>query len=251
MNTVNQSQVAEIAGISKQSVAKAVAAGRCPTVTVDGNRCVDLDDPDVAAYIDKARAYKARRDEVAAEKANPKPGPPKRRGRPPKPKAPKVPKRRGRPPKSKEAAPKAQSKTSPAPPRPSAVEEWQNDPNAQNSFSAKTRKEIADAALKEVKLKAESAAYFERIGAFIDGETVRQKMAVFIDVLVTQLVYEADEVADSLWDRARAADDPPKAIREILSKQNAAIITKAKRAAAELEPPKAGRTYFVTDRDDE
>ena len=60
-------------------------------------------------------------------------------------------------------------------------------------------------------------------------------------------MYLPEDIADSLWLEAQASDDPPQTIRDVLSKRLASVVAGAKRVAAEIEPPPAGRTYIILD----
>lgn len=253
MKPTSMSQVAKLCGVSHTAVQNAVVEGRCPAVLIRGRKRVDLHDPDVVAYIEKTKKWSEVRkktgtkfhakpvpelepnghpdeselvEEVRQVEIGPRPSPP-----PP--------------------IPSVDFEPLPPPPPPPLPDLGDSGyvqmPVVTSDREIKRRKAIADANLQEVKYQKETQIYLEKMGALIDIETLRRKIAAFEDVLTTHLIYQPEEIADQLWMQAKAADDPPKKIREMLTEKNATIINMAKQAARAVAPPDDGRRYFIAD----
>jgi len=196
-NLVTQAQIAREAGIARTSVSQAVKEGRLPSVETKRGKRINLDDPAVRAFIEKASI------------------------------------------KSKIQRDRAED----------LAEELDDGMISQSE--ANRLKAIADAALKQVKKEREALEYAEKLNAVIDAETLRRKMGVFADFLTTHLVYLPEDISSSLWMEAKASDDPEATIREVLGARIAKVIAEAKRVAAEIEPPPAGRRYLIVDHDEQ
>jgi len=208
LKLVSKAKVAQLCGVSKQAIGKAVKSGRCPTVQPEkGLPKIDLEDPIVRAFMRQAEQNK--RGYELANVSKPK-----------------------------------EEKQDPRIAR---------APVAEDAFLAehdelKIRKLSADADLQETKAKIKSTEYFERVGAIVDIESLRRKMGRFTDVLITDLLYLPEEIADQLWLRAKAAGEgAPKVIREVLADRIEVIVESAKRAARDIVPPEADRRYSVID----
>lgn len=203
MPIVSQKELAEICGVSKVSVHKAIKSGRCPARKVGRSVEIDTDIPAVKKYIA----------DVAFNKTGP------RRPQPPEAELPKPPPR-----------------PAPAPMQPVDYAEVLDEAEEGSPVDLKLKKLAADAALQEVKMRIASADYFKKLGAVVDLETLRQKMGKFTDILVTNLVYLPEEIADQIWMAAKASDDPPKFIREFLADKLAVVVRDAKKAAKDVAP---------------
>ena len=205
MDAVTQSALGTLCGVSKVAIHKAIKAGRCPVIKVDGKIKIDLHDPTVQKFMKEVEANKQPTPKVAYT-----------------PKVPTVPN----------------------------VISVPVDLPADDQFAVKMRKAVASADLEEVKAKIKSEEYFEKVGAVVDRETLRIKMGKFTDVLVTSLLYYPEEIADSLWVRAKAAgDSAPKVIREVLADRLETIIENAKAAAREIVSEEKDRRYIVIDEE--
>jgi hypothetical protein len=93
--------------------------------------------------------------------------------------------------------------------------------------------------------------YANRVEAVVDIGTLKQKMGVFTDFLLTELIYMPEDIADLLWMSARDSDDPEREIRHMLSDRIEKIVKKAKEAAAKIGPPPGGVKYIMLDMEDD
>ena len=260
------SKVAKRCGVSRAAVYAAIDDGRCPAITVNNVRKIDLHDPLVKAYM---------RDTIADKQQYPdrgkRPDPPiiqtkidspakSPKQQYPVPDPPIIQTKIDSPAKSPKqqypfpVPPIIQTKIDPPARSPKSVP---NIPEIDNFMPSevvssgrdlKRRKALADAELQEIKAKLKAEEYFEKIGALVDLESLRRKMGKFTDVLITDLLYFPEEIADQLWLRAKAAGEKaPTVIREILSDRLTVIVEEAKRAARGVVPEDRDRRYSVID----
>jgi len=213
---ISQSEFARQCGVTRQAISKALKGGFAAK-TVRG---IDPEHPTNQYFKAKALTRKALL-EVPKE--------PNKKGKkvPPK----KVPVRVSPPEKPE------QKVYSEGGPRPKA--------QAEEATFDLFQKAYEDTRLKKIKADIAVIDYAEKIGAVVDIETLKQKMNAFSSFLFTHLVYLPENIAVDLWMSARAADDPERKIREMLSKSIDTLIKEAKVAAAEVLPPNHGVKYVM------
>jgi hypothetical protein len=115
-------------------------------------------------------------------------------------------------------------------------------------FDDPRRKNYEETRLKKIKADTLALEYGEKLKLLIDENSLTKKFGKFFDFIINQLIYMPEEASDMLWNKAKSAHDPVKALEEELKDRIRDIVDKAKRAAANVIPEKSkGSRYVLLD----
>lgn len=229
---LSQYKFAKLNGVSRQAVSKAVKEGRI-IATKSG---IDPENPTNKYFVDQLRYNRnpkiAEGEEADAIKRA----------------------RRGRRTKLEEAERKLkeiEAPVKPGLPRSRPLPEAPDDSDEHFLLQPQTEKDYQATRFTKIKSDHALLKYFRDFEVLIDSDALAKKMGKFTSFLLSHLIDLPTKYSDLLWSRAESSDEPEAAIRVFLEDKIGDVIKEAKKAAAELEPPKCDAKYMLVRVDEE